>query len=89
MCLEQKRRALQKKEAWGQTDVITGSPGRPYHACKLFLWSLCLTSVVFWPLVDVYYMWESFVSERQVTLEKWVIKPRGTRKQMSSQLTGE
>lgn len=80
---------LQKKEAWGQTDVITGAPGRPYRACRLFLWSLGLSSVVFWPLADGYSTWELLASEGQFTLRWSFLKSRGVREQISSQFMGE
>lgn len=71
---------LQKKEAWGQIDVITGAPGRPLSwACRLFLWSPGLSSVVFWPLADGYYTWELLASEGHFTLGWWVVKSRGVR----------
>lgn len=80
---------LQKKEAWGQRDVITGARGRPYRACRLFLWSLGLSSIVFWPLADGYSTWELLASEGQFTLRWWFLKSRGVREQISSQFMGE
>ena len=84
---------LQKKEAWGQVDVITGAPGRPYGACRLFLWSLGLSSVVFWPLADGYYTGELLASvsnsEGHFALGWRVIKSRGVREQIRSQFMGE
>lgn len=84
---------LQKKEAWGQVDVITGASGRPYRACILFIWSLGLSSVDFWPLVDGYYTWELLASvsnsEGHFALGWQVIKSRGVREQIRSQFMGE
>lgn len=87
----ERRRApgICRRKRPGDKHVITGAPGRPYRACRLFLWSLGLSSVVFWPLADGYSTWELLASEGQFTLRWWFLKSRGVREQISSQFMGE